>query len=391
MAERVFPHNTGVDMGSKIQFSGIDWAKVESNMKNQRFAQDHSDDIIEMIAKLTGTSPEQIEEVVDQFRQETGSEMGSEMGSEIGSEMDSEIGSEMGSEMGSESPMKSVHISLEDKEPKMELPNHDESPLFAKKSVDGDVDKVLSDEDEDEDFSGDVKKDLSDEDEDEDEDEDDSEEESDEESLSHAGYGNPKTEEDSFKFSSSNKMKKIAFTNIKQISAEAIESAMKQGDMKMVNTILSARKENRIRIAKIIKDNMEKTASQKNTQVKKAKVADKPIVSDKFTAPKDFTNSQRLAFNQAAREAGLPEAYVKSMTPIDQSVEILNSKIKEVYSSSLSQTVKNTVVKTLIKEAKLSPDSKSEFVDYWNNVLGYQDKEFWPAVAADYSDGKKVK
>jgi hypothetical protein len=43
----------------------------------------------------------------------------------------------------------------------------------------------------------------------------------------------------------------------------------------------------------------------------------------------------------------------------------------------------------LIKEAKLSADSKIEFINYWNNVLGYQDKSFWPDVAADYTDGTK--
>jgi hypothetical protein len=70
-------------------------------------------------------------------------------------------------------------------------------------------------------------------------------------------------------------------------------------------------------------------------------------------------------------------------------VESLSKSIKEVFSTNLSDKVKTATVKTLIKEAKLSADSKSEFINYWNNVLGYQDKDFWPLVAADYTDGKK--
>ena len=38
MADRVFPNNTNVDMGSKISFSGIDWSSVEQNMQNNKYA-----------------------------------------------------------------------------------------------------------------------------------------------------------------------------------------------------------------------------------------------------------------------------------------------------------------------------------------------------------------
>ena len=33
MADRIFPNSNNVDMGSKIQFSGIDWSEVETNIK----------------------------------------------------------------------------------------------------------------------------------------------------------------------------------------------------------------------------------------------------------------------------------------------------------------------------------------------------------------------
>ena len=39
MAERVFPNNVNVDMGSKMQFSGINWGEVEQSLKNPRYAE----------------------------------------------------------------------------------------------------------------------------------------------------------------------------------------------------------------------------------------------------------------------------------------------------------------------------------------------------------------
>ena len=58
--------------------------------------------------------------------------------------------------------------------------------------------------------------------------------------------------------------------------------------------------------------------------------------------------------------------------------------------SRVSEKTKNSLIKTLIKEAKLSTESKNEFIRYWNETLGYQDKQFYKDVAADYVDGKKV-
>ena len=45
MADRVFPNNINVDMGSKITFSGIDWGTVEANIKNNKFASDQSEEV----------------------------------------------------------------------------------------------------------------------------------------------------------------------------------------------------------------------------------------------------------------------------------------------------------------------------------------------------------
>jgi len=111
----------------------------------------------------------------------------------------------------------------------------------------------------------------------------------------------------------------------------------------------------------------------------------------KFASPNEFTKAQRLAFNQVATSLGMPREYIEAMVskPVSPDVEALSSKLKEVIASSISNETKTSVIKNLIKEAKLSGDSKSEFVDYWNNVLGYQDKEFWPSVAEEYSEKGK--
>jgi hypothetical protein len=379
MASQIFPHNTEVDMGSKIQFSGIDWKSVEKNMKSQRFAMDNTDDIMEAIARLTGTSPEQVEQVLSEIVPDETHEVSDGEAEAI--------------------PHGFVHGDDETEGEE----DFDEEPK----------DGMHDDETED----------------------------------AHVGYGEEEDHHEpmeqidggmSHKIAKTNKMTKIAFTSPDQISAAAIEAAIAKGDQKLVNTILAARKENRIRIAKAIESKMKKEAAAQKAQTKVAQnglpggdlsggssapidfmgtqgdttsASGNPYVqgtpeynafeagknsvasmgsADKFASPSEFTKAQRLAFTVAARKQGFPEEYINAMVPPDPKVADLNAKIKEVYSSSLSSQVKETAVKSLIKEAKLSQESKSEFIDYWNNVLGYQDKDFWPAVAADYDAGKKV-
>lgn len=112
-----------------------------------------------------------------------------------------------------------------------------------------------------------------------------------------------------------------------------------------------------------------------------------------FTSPNKFTQAQRASFKKIAVSLGFPKEYVDAMcgqTPrqLPQDVEALNQKIKEVYSSSISKNTKTSLIKSLVKEAKLAPDSKSEFIRFWNELLGYQDKAFWPQVAEDYTETK---
>jgi hypothetical protein len=327
---RIFPNNLETPMGSKIQFSGIDWDEVEKNISSNKYASNNSVEIIEMIKNLTGVPEEKIESIIHTAK-------------EIADESD-------------------LNDNKKTDKPEFDEPEHADEP-----------EKVEA--------------------------------------------------------SNLNTMKKIAFTHPNQISAEAIEAAKAKGDEKLVNTILAARKENRLRIAKAIsakikeantkpattssEDNvfMNFNQSQLNEMMKsyasqnleapeglklafnsKNLTKQASDISLKFSSPTEFTRAQRLAFNNVALSLGMPKEYVEAMAPLilPKEVEALNTKIREVYSSDISKDTKSSVIDTLIKEAKLSNDSKSEFINYWNNVLGYQDKEFWPLVAADYESGKKV-
>jgi len=352
MADRVFPNNVNVDMGSKVEFSGINWDAVQASLTNNRFAQDNTDKVLELLeqAGYGDLSEEQVQQIDDLVKSVTENKEG----------MD----------------------DMEDEEAQDEM-----------KSMDHEEDE----DDEDEMKSMDEMKDDT--------------------SAMH--------DIASWKTSGSNKMRKIAFTNPSQISAEAIELAMANGDTKLVNTILAARKENRNRIASAIKEKseLEIRKAQRASIVKKAQedssedemtckecgekfekgtgvegdkyccqeCADKDTTTA-FVSPAKFTQAQRESFKKIALASGMPKEYVEAMcgpTPVSPRVETLNRSINEVYASNLSDSVKTATIKTLIKEAKLSADSKSEFINYWNNVLGYQDKSFWPDVAADYTDGTK--
>jgi uncharacterized protein (UPF0335 family) len=355
MADRVFPNNVNVDMGSKVEFSGINWDAVQASLTNNRFAQDNTVRVLELLDQAGyDLSEEQVEKIgalVEEAEEANKANEGPKSPEDMGDEG-------MGPEDMGDEGMGPEDMGDEGDE-------GDEGP--------------------------------------------------DDEASAMA----------SWKTSGSNKMRKIAFTNPSQISAEAIELAMANGDTKLVNTILAARKENRNRIASAIKEKseLEIRKAQRASIVKKAQedssedemtckecdekfeegtgvegdkyccqeCADKDTTTA-FVSPAKFTQAQRESFKKIALASGMPKEYVDAMcgtTPVSPKVETLNRSINEVYASNLSNSVKTATIKTLIKEAKLSADSKSEFINYWNNVLGYQDKSFWPDVAADYTDGTK--
>ena len=377
MADRIFPNNINVDMGSKIQFSGIDYDHVKKLMNNNfRAAQSSEQEIQDLLREL--------QENEDMNTEDMGADMG---------KLDSDMGNFNMDMNNLDTDMDNMDTDMDDMD-----------------DMDTDMDEIDTNMD------------------------------------------NVGTDMDNYDLSkplvaSTNKIKRIAFTHPSQISAEAIERAQAAGDEKLVKTILAARKENRKRIASAIESRI---ASEQKLEIRKAhrnsiiKLAEEnssfnPIDFDifdlealeqlksqnpelipdtymeqrrqeetmknpidtemstdgmkmSFTSPTKFTKAQRESFNKIAMSLGMPKSYVEAMCApvIPNDVKKLSKEIKEVYSSKVSDKVKTSVIKSLIKEASLSPDSKREFIDYWNNVLGYQDKDFWPLVAADYEDGKKV-
>jgi hypothetical protein len=381
MADRIFPNNINVDMGSKIQFSGIDYENVKKLMNNNfRAAQSSEQEIQDLLREL--------QENEDMNTEEMGADMG---------KLDSDMGNFDMDMDNMDTDMDNMDTDMDNMDTDMDNMDTDIEDM------DTDMDNVGTDMD-----NYDLSKPL---------------------------------------VASTNKIKRIAFTHPSQISAEAIERAQAAGDEKLVKTILAARKENRKRIASAIESRI---ASEQKLEIRKAhrnsiiKLAEEnssfnPIDFDifdlealeqlksqnpelipdtymeqrrqeetmknpidtemstdgmkmSFTSPTKFTKAQRESFNKIAMSLGMPKSYVEAMCApvIPNDVKKLSKEIKEVYSSNVSDKVKTSVIKSLIKEASLSPDSKREFIDYWNNVLGYQDKDFWPLVAADYEDGKKV-
>jgi predicted metal-binding transcription factor (methanogenesis marker protein 9) len=231
-------------------------------------------------------------------------------------------------------------------------------------------------------------------------------------------------------------MKKIAFTHPNQISAEAIEQAKAAGDTKLVNTILAARKANRQRIASAIQAKMQDQNELAQRVAKREALLKKVVASSSeygkmneraleeminkaggfkksskalqdaylsktasrnldldFVSPTEFTKAQREAFNKIAQANGFPKEYINVMCApvISPEVESLAQEARTIYSSNLSDRTKKTLLSSLIKEAELSNESKAAFIKYWNEDLGYQAKDFWPDVAANYTEGHKGK
>jgi hypothetical protein len=423
MADRVFPNNTNVDMGSKISFSGIDWSSVEQNIQKNKYASSQDEQIAHLL---------KMAEMMDNEKNAEDCEAEEMHGKKAKTKEEKQHEEEGKKE-------------LKHRDPKGKLSkeaSYEEVPLDAydkvvKKLLNGDYQKEYP---ELPNFSSEA------------------------ELFDWIMDGNSKfyrdlaehehwkqeniydTPPDEFDRGANNKgkttMRKIAFTHPSQISAEAIEAAEAAGDTKLVNTILAARKANRQRIASAIESKMTKEAGLAKRQAQRAAIikmaedmsddslADKTLEELKelvdaaggidkapealknafkskggkmeteateidvmaFTSPAKFSKAQREAFNKVALSLGMPKEYVDSMCSpaVSQKVINLANEIKGVYASNISGKTKKAIAQSLVKEAKLSSDSKSEFIDYWNNVLGYQDKDFWPMVAADYDNGKRV-
>ena len=340
MAERVFPSSGNVDMGSKISFSGIDWNDVEQKMNNNRFADDGSSKIMELIEQLTGIPAEKIEEMAH--------EMGG--GEPDGDEMpdfghDEPDGDEMpdfghdepdGDEMGDE--------------PDFDHDVDHEKPAMGKPIGEKEMNMPLPD-------------------------------------MGHEGMEMPmkeKEESHEWRFSADGKTKKIAFTNANQINADAVEKAIASGDKKLASTILAARKANRVRMAKTLEAKIASGKPNRIAQMSadsfgkydldtlgfmaksfgdnvppalKTAIANKQGKNMKlsFTDPTKFSQAQRASFTKIAMELGMPSEYVSAMCEpiLSEQVSNLNSEIKAIHASTVSASTKNSLIKMRVNTPQL--------------------------------------
>jgi hypothetical protein len=187
----------------------------------------------------------------------------------------------------------------------------------------------------------------------------------------------------------------IVFNHPSQLSAEAVEAAIQDGNQELANAILAARHERRVRLANKIETRVAQEADRnlklaqrkayRESLVKKAaestkqtRVASKP--ADDFVKVSSLDNSAKKAFASKALSQGFPQEYVdailgESKPVVDNTVEIRN-----VMSSELSENIKKSAVSSMVKVATLSDADYSRLVDYWKNELGYGDQEWIDAL-----------
>jgi len=232
-----------------------------------------------------------------------------------------------------------------------------------------------------------VKEDDEESDEDESEEDEDEESEEDEDSDVDTDEDDEMTEESEMK----KKASKIVFTNPAQLSAEAVEAAVANGDVRLAKTILAARHERRLRLASQIETNI-KTAqahdlklaqrrAYRENLVKTAATTQKKTVktaktNDSFAKASQLNNNAKKAFAAKAIASGFPVEYVEAMLNTTVAEKPAVVEIKQVMASNLTANVKKTVVANMIKESELDSANINRCKDYWKNELGYGDPEW---------------
>jgi hypothetical protein len=177
--------------------------------------------------------------------------------------------------------------------------------------------------------------------------------------------------------------KSYAFNHPSQISAEAIETALANGDQELANVILAVRHERRVRLAEKIERQVQ-AQSEKNIKLAQRKAYRQNIIdnlpvaepkteakqSDEFVKVSSMNNSAKKAFAAKAIQNGFPAEYVQAM--LGETVKVDNlSDIKKVMASELEPNVKVAAIKSMTKVATLTNDDYKRLKDYWKNELGY--------------------
>ena len=193
----------------------------------------------------------------------------------------------------------------------------------------------------------------------------------------------------------------IVFNHPSQLSAEAVEAAIAEGNQELANTILAARHERRVRLAGKIEEKIaiasaheEKLAKRKayrEALVKKASEATKTVKTastetkstktvDSFVKVSNLDAKSKKIFAQKALSQGFPQEYVDAVLGESKPVVDNTAEIRNVMSSELSANVKKAAVASMVKTATLTDADYTRLVNYWKNELGYGDQEWIEAL-----------
>ena len=191
----------------------------------------------------------------------------------------------------------------------------------------------------------------------------------------------------------------VVFNHPSQLSAEAVESAIAEGDQELANAILAARHERRVRLAgkietriaeetersvklaqrKAYRQNLVKMAAE-NTKTVRTATKTQVQSQDGFVKVSQLDNYSKKAFASKAIAQGFPKEYVDAILGESKPVVDNTSEIRNVMSSKLTDNVKKAAVSSMVKVATLTDADYSRLVDYWKNELGYGDQEWIDAL-----------
>ena len=164
--------------------------------------------------------------------------------------------------------------------------------------------------------------------------------------------------------------RQIHFNHPSQLSAEAVEAAISSGDKPLVDAILAARHERRVRLA----NKIEKIVEAQNAANKNIKVAKQET---NFVKVSQANSAAKSAFIKKAQAAGFPQEYIDAMLGTSAHTENNDVvEIKNVMASELNNNIKKSAVTGLVKVATLTNADYDRLKRYWKEELGYGDQEW---------------
>jgi len=103
-----------------------------------------------------------------------------------------------------------------------------------------------------------------------------------------------------------------------------------------------------------------------------------PVNESVFKTVKSMTDDERNYFKKVAIAKGLPEEYVTSMFAVENTVEDNPTElsIRDIMASSLNSDTKKAAISGLVKTATLDKENINRLKKYWKDELGYGDEEW---------------